>query len=588
VNLADSNLEHEPTLAEIGAKAVFYLENEPEWVTRHVETVVIESEHVGRRNLTVDVTLPRDERACLGEADGGGLYYIPISMMSKTRLTSEIDLVDEEGRVLPLLTRAENAEISWTALGEIFGSHNWVFQGIDDDLQMLLLESGAEDEGVNAQVAAQVLIANIQAEDPSAERVSQVIADMAKNSLLWVRLVGRPGGRRVVKFSYPIAIRHPVVVQRHAPVTAYLNDARLGDIPVPFSVKDGTHLQKTAAAIVERTVSALGWVPYRTRIEFPQLRSSHSYHLQVIAPAGVDVAFIECLGDAQEYVVDRTSDNRRAHLYISGAPTALAGEISCSYRPERRGFLNWAMLASLVAAAGLWFAQAHVPGKDDTQRQIAAAVLLILPTLLVVLVVRQPEHPVATRLLAGVRTLVMLSGLASVTAAAALAGIRPAPWQTVSEDWIWCAAAATIACAGVFIAWLASFGLGVMTDVARERNGEHYFARTLLAAFAAGVALHCVNLDLAGIDESEPTAAFLLACLSALVVAVAVMNTDVRVRLLRICNVTFATVLLAGSASVLLVESDVRGSVLAWLQVVVLLTGGFAVVAKLLLGQENR
>jgi hypothetical protein len=91
-----------------GLVGAYYFLHESNWIARHVETIQIESESSGRRRLTVDVELPTDPRAVLETHAGKALFCIPIALIAKAPPTAQIDLRDEDGRALPLLTRAEN------------------------------------------------------------------------------------------------------------------------------------------------------------------------------------------------------------------------------------------------------------------------------------------------------------------------------------------------------------------------------------------------------------------------------------------------------------------------------------------------
>ena len=552
-----------PSFAVAGPIGKYYVVTPPKWIARHVETVEIETERAGRRRLTIDIELPRDPEAVVDVDDDRALFIVPLTMLSKTRLTSQIDVRDETGKALPLLTMEENAELTWDALAHAFQEHaGGIYPDYPDHAEWVIYGTG-----LDAEFDAALMIAEL---DPGkaeqAERIAQHIADLSSNSWLWVPIWGQPGERRILKFSYAITVRSAPVLSRRTENDEIALRNEAGQIvTLPIAVEAGIDWRATLARAISNIATSLGWLPYEISVDFPQLRGSHSYHLQLIAPDGLDVDQIQCVGPAAEFVRNNACDARRAHLYLSGMPLGTTGWITSSYRAHRPGFLNWSLSAVVITAMGLWFVQAHPPSTTDaTGRQVAAAVLLILPALLVVFAVRQAEHPLLTRVLSGVRLLVMVAALASVAAAAALAGLTLGTWESYSEAWIWSASLATIASVGVLAAWLASFG--VFDQVGRQTTNcgrAQFLARVVLAALLVLGLAEATRSDTLGLGEAEPLAALLLLLAGLLSWLNALALTSVRLRRLRWCGVLVGVVGVVLSMTAAVTRSPARETVFA-------------------------
>jgi hypothetical protein len=125
--------------------------------------------------------------------------------------------------------------------------------------------------------------------------------------------------------------------------------------------------------------------------------------------------------------------------------------------------------------------------KDD--KEVAGAVLLVVPAVLVAFVVRLGEHALATRLLSGVRMLVLLSGTCSVLGAASLAGIRPNDWG-LDHAFKVVATIATVVAATISFAWLQALDF---MATRRAENQPHrrseVWVRMVLMQFLASLFL---------------------------------------------------------------------------------------------------
>jgi hypothetical protein len=105
-----------PSLDACGGAGAFYFLREEAWIARHVESLEVVSDSYARRRVTIDLDLPRDPAAAVGEEEDGTLFCVPRTYLAKSPPSSYFDVRDQDGAVVPLMTREENAEISFTAL----------------------------------------------------------------------------------------------------------------------------------------------------------------------------------------------------------------------------------------------------------------------------------------------------------------------------------------------------------------------------------------------------------------------------------------------------------------------------------------
>jgi hypothetical protein len=139
-----------------------------------------------------------------------------------------------------------------------------------------------------------------------------------------------------------------------------------------------------------------------------------------------------------------------------------------------------AMLAGGLITVLLW-GYALQGDEAKSQREVAAAVLLIVPAVLTALAIRPREHPLAARVLAIVRLLVLSTGVLASAAAAALAGVRPATW-TVEEAFKWYAEASVLPFSLLVISWVVAFPSAYTL---RRRLASSWLAPLFVTAVAA-------------------------------------------------------------------------------------------------------
>jgi hypothetical protein len=101
------------------------LVNEAAWVHRRVETFEFLDESTVRRKMSVDLTLPEDNRLvrALFALEGP---FVPLTTLRKTPL-GHLDVWTEDGRALPVLTTEQNGRLAGACLFGI--ARNFVRHG---------------------------------------------------------------------------------------------------------------------------------------------------------------------------------------------------------------------------------------------------------------------------------------------------------------------------------------------------------------------------------------------------------------------------------------------------------------------------
>jgi len=462
--------------------ASYFLRTDQKWVARHVEHVIIESDRAAFRRITIDLDLPEPSTA-FERRNGRARYCVPVTWLAKDPPTARIDLRDERGNVLPLLTRDENSDISRVALLE--GLSRATGAGPSADLEEAVDLCVLEDESLAFFGYGLVRVVSDQEgrtfpDDSERRCLEQSALRLSGNSAIWVLLQGLANQRRVIKFGYGMEFApNPVVARKRIIRTRTdLLDAE------PVELKElgsGRILWAgTARRAAQRLAERLALGALEFRIPVPNVADPASYHIEIEAPPGLEIRRLRLRarlvgGDGQEVTPQTQYEGRTGHLYFRDAESvhaldddeaklpAAAGAapevprepitIDARVRISRRGLMNFAVLSSTIIALGLWGYESSVQqASNEHHLDVAAAVLLIVPALLVVFAVRPEEHAWTSRLLAGVRTMVLASGLLAALAAAALIGVSP--WKRPVDALEWYAIAASIPASILLVAWI--------------------------------------------------------------------------------------------------------------------------------------
>jgi hypothetical protein len=569
-----------PTLEQIGRLGASTLGPDPAWLRRHVETVTLQSLTSARRQLTIDVVLPELEGCSFPWRDGDRLFYLPIALMLKRPPASNLDMRDEQGRSLPVLNRLENASVTHTALmtllAKMFGSE------LADAVSPFLHQAVFATDRDFAKAHVVFAITRMAAIKPDVQThadwawLVSFLALLSAHSLSWLGLAGLPGERRVVKFVYDIEMEIPKPIRRRArwvsrSVRAEGADGSYVVYYADWDPGDG-YPHGFPTRMLRRFVTVIGGAAYHVPIETPYIRNTPSYHLQVTAPEGLETRRIELLatlcdadGERADPVDATTPDC--AHLYFSEAKVRSMGKAIVSIRVGRRGLLSYSLAACVVIALMLWEFATHratvdVPGDNSA----LVAVLLLVPTLMLVFAIRPGEHLLATKLLSGARAILAVQALLCVAAAGELVGLRPLH-RSLGTLWRWDAELATVLGMLIGVCWLLSF---MMLEGLRAR------LRRLFSSYVAfaGVVLALLAVQGMWLAQTAPVAVLsdvgghldwvVLAALAGVSAWVALFHTACphreNARLIGNILLTEATLALAAAAS----RARIASSVISW------------------------
>jgi hypothetical protein len=385
----------------IAGAAEELLRNQAAWRHRRVETLTLVSHEDVRRAVSVDFTVPPDQRERLRMSDAEE-YAVPLALLIKRPLV-HFDLRNEEGHSLPLLTAEQNAMIDRGLLLAVLDV-DLSGQGVDDvareavtvaarEVIEAALGFGAADDAVERLERAHDL-------EPLAH-FRTMVGLLSERFMLWavVRGVDR---RRVLKFAYDERHSHPSLFEHFYDV--------------------------------------------------PGCTEARSYHLEVAVPRDLKARTTSLVDDAtgESLATGRRDTDRPALYYVADPehPPVEPGVI-VAYGAERARFLVPAavmaiVITLLVAVPRLFADLEHLAGSAGP------AIGLVLSTSAVfsALVLRTDEHPLLRLMLVRFRLCLVTSTLAALFATAVL-GFQADGWL-LNAGWA-LAAVVSAAAAGILI-----------------------------------------------------------------------------------------------------------------------------------------
>jgi hypothetical protein len=345
---------------------------------------------VGRRQVSVDFTLPAALRPALAVGEGQGI--VPLAVLRK-QILRNFDMRDEAGEAVPVAARDHTALLAGAALlaqasdavsalgPELAGRLLAVVRAPDSASgreRLVALEADAEHDPA---------VAALLAHEPTARLLGQ----LAENYPL-LAVLDDTGRRRIVKYRY---------------------DSFLAARP-------GWRV-------------AVGLDPLVIRLSVPAAARGTRYHAEVGLPEEVRSVGAALVDEETGDVHDEDPDADRVALYAADVPLGSRPEVVVALRPQRRGLpsaaLGVALVVCLVLASGAFGGRlsAAVAGPP-------IAVLLAASAVFAGAVVRAGEHRMVQELFAGPRRALVAAGMAAVVAATALA------FQFGAVTWIWRAA----------------------------------------------------------------------------------------------------------------------------------------------------
>jgi hypothetical protein len=390
------------------------------WVHRRVERVEFIDAESFRRSESVDFTIP--------DWLPGPPDIVPLTLIRKTEVVEgerdrtiplkSLSVRDDQGRALRVLASDENRRIGFMMLyllaqdvldrAELGSIHDELWPKLRDMIDGDLRRGGGayrefiapRKEAPELGSQRNALAADLQWSD--------LARTLAEGYLLHILLPGASiGTPHLVKFTH---------LQSWRPARLRLRRAFLP-----------RHL-------VQRVGYVFGFVGFPIRLLAASAAFTRAYHVEIVSPPEL------LLAEAALQVGRQNEDRRRwvgvAHLYGSRLASEDIGiRLEFALRPQ--GIVSWAVFGSwilaLMLAAGLYF---HYSGAATPRAEASAAVVLVIPALVGVLLAGQAEHQLARRLFAVAKYQMAILTLVSLAAAGTLSIETHAGPAT---EWYWAA-----------------------------------------------------------------------------------------------------------------------------------------------------
>lgn len=376
------------------------------WLHRIVESVAFIDARTIRRSRSFDLTVP----GTAPQLDGKTV--LPLALLSR-RVLSELDVIDDRGQRLALMTSEQNGAVSSALLvGRAKDA------GVNDDEFLSRIAELPTRVGGNLEIVEQELHRNgIDAD------VADLCRALATGFMVYVLCDTSPGVRTVIKAGYS----EPLEV-----------------------VKEGRLMPQR-----------IGWEPLEVAFEVRGAGEASSYHFEILAPQGgalrdasLAVASMNQteVPDTQSASVNRPG--RLAHLHLTGIPRTSSGKAVVSLTRSRTNWVTSAVLAGwstfvVLVVAGI------IRERLATAVESSVALLLVISGASSAIIGRPPPHDLTGELQRGPRLFAL--GLAGASYAAAGGFVVGLSGAALAVTLIACATVALVCAVSLTRAWLSSY-----------------------------------------------------------------------------------------------------------------------------------
>jgi hypothetical protein len=398
--------------------------------------------------------------------DGSKTYFLPLALLRKWPPLMNLDLRDELGRPIPLLTSNKNRRVDAAALAGVVAGKPHSAVATDLLEQIATATSLAEGEARVNDLADHVRNEILPTLDTPEEiddwnRVVLLSTNFVSNSLLWARVTGREGQRQLVKVGFERMMPSTGPLHRRLRSTfglagewIRLDLYNLGEresYHLEFLPPRGTDVLESRLQVLDPLAQRpkLSWYQLKQRLRRWQVRKERQERYFGHATKrrfGRSVSdFAEpspIPGQGTAYSLNMVS---RAHFYVAES-SGQRGKAHIRLGPTRREFLTGAFYAAFLTTALLWFSYAFAEKLTEEHHEGATVTaLLLLPALLSYLFTQPLPHPIARRMIAGVRIVTRTVTLLPVAAALIMLGLTVAGGngnpdvELIEEWWLWLA-----------------------------------------------------------------------------------------------------------------------------------------------------
>jgi hypothetical protein len=445
--LSGSDQLPEPLCSEIGRRLLLAAVQFNRWVVRRVEKISFEMDRNVTRRLTIDLNV-REDAPLVTDKVGDRYWIVPISLMRRRTLVNML-ITDQFDHVLPTpglrLTQQLDESILLAAILSVdpeLAKHADVGAFIRDlvagdrELVQAAMKKFQDADGSSALGRL--------AKSPI---VRAVVHLLQRNFVLYVMLpAGIAGITRTrhrlinLEFSEPTAwtrMRPKIRDEKGKPglkdteAVSYAHDDR----PLRaagLGPNAGWLLHHGYDKVVFGLPAALGLRSTRIRVQVPGAENASSYHLELTAPAGVEVIDARLLaGRPNESSRRYTHDRVLGHTATVGLhgveiPNGSLCQAQFDFRVSSHGWLTSAAFGCGLLAFVLWSLQIPAQQHVWPAGQVTNIIALLITTAAAVgaLIAHSSFTGVAARMVARMRGLAALAVAQPLVVAGALAYAR--------------------------------------------------------------------------------------------------------------------------------------------------------------------
>lgn len=382
------------------------------WIHRRVERIRFIDRETIRRQISVDFTLPAGLPP-IASFNGQDVYVAPLFLLSKdhpdpcldsmrqplpTGIYSNVVLIDQAGKGLPLLTRRQSSQLAGVVLSEAAAQVAGAGTPIPAELKRTILGI-ATWERANRQQALNTVLAQDVSAEPSDLR----------NKLQEDR-------NGFVELAHLLAT--------YAPVACLFTDGSPGRSVIELSYDESLDQSEPAPrGIIRRSI---GWKSEHLSVQVNEIGAGASHHIEIEVPEDLQVNVVSLLGrryalagkswrdlkrDDRSYSIRQARMANSGSLYISNPPySRRIGRVSIEMRARRFGLLGRALVASIVTTVALSALALVAPSIIDADKSEAAvAALLLLPILLATYIAQPSPHAITSRMLLWARIALVIN-----------------------------------------------------------------------------------------------------------------------------------------------------------------------------------
>jgi hypothetical protein len=407
MSVAEPSTQTKPPLDALADLCIRFVCRDTSWVMRRKESVVVISESIVRRQMSVDFELPLTVEPH-GENRGQSVCWVPLLLLRKAPAAlTGFDFRDEAGRSLPLPLRIDNADVSAATLEQLatsvlVSSPQDGGGGLSPGLLQQLREVALEPDGDTAEALLRKIS---EPPDPDPDRQHKRILwanddfrwlaeSLAASSIVVVPFIGAAGSRRVVKLSY---------------------DEVLATARRDWTVGRLRRLRR----LRQRVLESVGWRGYILYVASPFI-GARTYHFELSAPDGMIITDGLLVDSEDDEVYYQDGPRLSVHFYVRHAEAKRQALSVFQFRIRAGGFVAGAWVTASIIAIALtacWHWADRLSGTSNG----APSALLLFPGIVAAYVGRVGDHPLTSRLLANARRLLFAAGVLAYIGAGRLA-----------------------------------------------------------------------------------------------------------------------------------------------------------------------